>query len=407
MPLTARRVETAKPGRHSDGAGLSLLVQPAGSRSWVLRVQRDGRRRDLGLGAWPALSLAQAREKVRELRKAIKAGQDPRAAPVDVLSFQDAAETLIALKRPGWRNAKHAAQWASTLRSYVYPTLGDRDVRSVGTADVLAVLQPIWTDKPETTSRIRQRIEAVLDYATAVDARDGANPARWRGHLANLLPRPSKVRAVRHHAALDWREVPGFWAALRQRGGPAAEALALAIMTAARSGEVRGMTWHEVDLDGAVWTVPAARIKAGREHRVPLVPAALELLGAPGEPEALVFPSPSRAGRMLSDMALTAVLRRMGRADLTAHGFRSTFRDWAGEASGHPREVVEQALAHRLKDKAEAAYARGDLFQKRRRLMADWAAYLAKSEATITTVSAPVAIDSGASWPVDRRATKS
>jgi integrase len=389
MPLTARKVETAKPGRHSDGAGLSLLVQASGGKSWVLRVQIDGRRRDCGLGSYPSISLAEARDKARELRKAIKAGQDPRAKAAKVLTFKEAARRLIELKRPGWRNAKHAAQWTSTLSTYVYPTLGERDVRSVGTADVLAVLEPIWTATPETASRIRQRIEAVLDYASAVEAREGANPARWRGHLANLLPRPGKVRAVRHHAALDWREAPAFWATLQKREGSAAHALAFAILTAARSGEVRGMTWDEIDPDSAVWTVPAARIKAGREHRVPLVPAALALLGDRGKAEALVFPSPSRSRTMLSDMALTAVLRRMGRGDLTVHGFRSTFRDWAGETSGHPREVIEQALAHRLKDKAEAAYARGDLFQKRRKLMTDWAAYLEQPDAVVARLPRP------------------
>jgi integrase len=253
----------------------------------------------------------------------------------------------------------------------------------LGTADVLTVLQPIWTVKPETASRVRQRIEAVLDYATAVEAREGANPARWRGHLANLLPGPGKVRAVEHHAALDWRESPAFWATLQKREGPAARALAFAILTAARSGEVRGMRWSELDLDSAVWTVPAPRIKAGREHRVPLVPAALALLGEPSEGDELVFSSAVKSDTLLSDMALAAVLKRMGRGKLTVHGFRSTFRDWAGETSGHPREVIEQALAHQLKNKSEAAYARGDLFQKRRRLMSDWADYLAKPEAEI------------------------
>jgi integrase len=388
MPLAARRVETAKPGRHSDGQGLSLLVQWSGKRSWVLRVQVGGMRRDYGLGAYPALSLADAREKAREFRKVIKAGHDPRAKAPKVLTFTEAAERLIEMKRPGWRNAKHAAQWSSTLATYVYPNFGDRDVRGIGTAEVLATLSPIWNAKPETASRVRQRIEAVLDYATALDAREGANPARWRGHLANLLPRPSKTRAVQHHAALYWREAPAFWAALQDRDGSGARALAFAILTAARSGEVRGMTWGEVDVERAVWIVPAARIKAGREHRLPLVPIVLALLGDPGEPSTLVFPSPTRAETMLSDMALNAVLKRMGRGDLTVHGFRSTFRDWAGETSGHPREVIEQALAHRLKDKAEAAYARGDLFQKRRRLMQDWADFLTQPGSEIARLPA-------------------
>jgi integrase len=359
-----------------------LVVQPGGSRSWILRYQIDGRRRDLGLGPYPEVGLARAREKALEARRIVKDGRDPLAerSRAAFLTFQAAAAALIASKRPGWRNAKHAAQWTSTLAAYAYPKLGGFDVRAVDTATVLEVLRPIWTTKPETASRLRQRIEAVLDYAAVVGARSGENPARWRGHLDHLLPKPGKVRAVKHHTALDWREAPAFLAELERREGLAAKALAFTILTAARSGEVRGMTWGEVDRVPAVWTVPASRIKAGKEHRVPLTPAALALLGEPGEAEALVFPSPTKAASPLSDMTLAAVLKRMGRGDLTVHGFRSTFRDWAGEATAHPREVIEAALAHRLKDKAEAAYARGDLFAKRRKLMEDWAAHLAHAK---------------------------
>ena len=250
---------------------------------------------------------------------------------------------------------------------------------------MLEVLRPIWTTKPETASRVRQRIEAVLDYATAMGARTGENPARWRGHLDHLLPKPSKVKRVEHHAALDWREAPAFMLELAKRAGTAARALAFAIHTAARSGEVRGMTWAEVDDAANVWTVPADRIKAGKEHRVPLTPAARALLGERGKPDALVFPSSMAPDKAMTDVTLLAVLRRMGRTDLTGHGFRSTFRDWAGETTAHPREVIEAALAHRLKDKAEAAYARGDLFTKRHRLMDDWAAFLASAPAEIAT----------------------
>ena len=214
-------------------------------------------------------------------------------------------------------------------------------------------------------------------HAVAIGARGGDNPARWRGHLDHLLPKPSKVKAVEHHAALDWREAPAFVAALKEREGVAAQALLFLILTAGRSGEVRGMRWREVDTKAAVWTVPPTRMKAAKEHRVPLVPDALDLLGDPGQTGDLVFPSPTKGNTLLSDMSLTAVLRRMGQGDLTVHGFRSTFRDWAGETTAHPREVVEAALAHRLKDKAEAAYARGDLFVKRRKLMEEWARYAA------------------------------
>lgn len=390
--LTDRGVRAAGPGRHSDGTvrGLMLVVRDTGARAWVLRFQLAGRRRDMGLGPYPEISLADAREKALEARRTIKRdGRDPLAerGQAKITTFREAAETLIESKRPGWRNAKHAAQWRSTLETYVYPQLGARDVKQISTEDVLAVLRPIWTTKPETASRVRQRIEAALDYATAIKARTGENPARWRGHLDHLLPKPGSIRAVRHHAALDWRQAPGFMAELTKRRGIDARALEFSILTAARSGEVRGMRWSEIDLDASAWTVPAARIKAGKEHRVPLTPAALELLGKPGEPDALVFPSPVKRGKPLSDAALAAVLKRMN-VDVTAHGFRSTFRDWAGETTVHPREVIEAALAHRLKDKAEAAYARGDLFTKRRRLMSDWAAFLMTPPAKVIGLQA-------------------
>jgi integrase len=378
--LTDRAVRAAKPGRHPDGTvrGLLLLVWPTGARSWVLRYQLRHRRRDMGLGPYPEITLARAREKALEARRLVKEGIDPLEARSrdKGLAFQAAAEALIESKRPGWRNAKHAAQWGATMASYVYPKLGAVDVRAVDTRAVVEVLQPIWATKPETASRVRQRIEAVLDYATVLGARTGDNPARWKGHLEALLPKPGKVRQVEHHAALDWREAPAFLAELAKREGVATQALAFLILPAARSGEVRGMTWAEVEAREAVWTVPAGRMKAAREHRVPLTRAALALLGERGPADALVFPSPMDPRRPLSDVTFIAVLKRMGRGDLTAHGFRSTFRDWAGESTAHPREVIEAALAHRLKDKAEAAYARGDLFAKRRRLMEDWAAYL-------------------------------
>ena len=380
MALSDRKVRTVGPGRYQDGdvTGLSLLVKRGGSRSWVLRYQLDKLRHDLGLGRYPEVGLAAARQKAMEARRQIVAGMDPlaerRQARAPAMTFRQAAEALIEAKSPGWRNAKHAAQWTATLTTYVFPTLGRLSPQAVDTAAVLGVLRPIWSAKPETASRVRQRIEAVLDYASAVGLRSGDNPARWRGHLDHLLPKPAKVRAVEHHAALPWQESPAFMAELAKRGGVGARALAFAILTAARSGEVRGMTWAEVA--GDLWTVPAERIKAGKEHRVPLVPAALALLGEPGEPGALVFQSETKPGHPLSENTLTAVLRRMSRGDLTAHGFRSSFRDWAGEATAHPREVIEAALAHQLKDKAEAAYARGDLFTKRRALMADWAAFL-------------------------------
>lgn len=355
-----------------------LVVKPSGAKSWVIRYQLNGRRRDMGLGPYPEITLAVAREKALAARRHLVDGIDPLTVrPAAEITFGQAADEFVESKRPGWRNAKHAAQWSSTLATYVLPTIGTHDVKSIETRHVLEVLRPIWTTKPETASRVRQRIEAVLDYAAAKGHRDGPNPARWRGHLQNLLAKPSSVRAVQHHAALDWRELPAFMRDLAQRDGVSARALQFLILTAARSGEVRGMRWAEIDFDARVWTVPAVRMKAAKEHRVPLTDATLALLGARGAPHAFVFPSPFNPDRELSDMTLTAVLKKMARGDLTAHGFRSTFRDWAGETTHFPREVIEAALAHRLKDKAEAAYARGDLFNKRRELMEAWEYYAA------------------------------
>ncbi|MAI44400.1 MAG: DUF4102 domain-containing protein [Hyphomicrobiaceae bacterium TMED74] len=379
MALSARKVATALPGRHSDGKGLMLLVKKSGARSWVFRYQLNGKRRDMGLGPYPEVSLAAAREKVVALRRQLLEGPDPlNSASERIFTFQDLAAELIESKRPGWKNAKHAAQWTSTLETYAYPTLSKMDVRNIDTPHVHALLKQIWTKKPETASRVRQRIEAVLDYATALGLRDGANPARWRGHLQNILPRPSSIRPVQHHPALDWQEMPTFMAELTKREGVSAIALMFTILTSARSGEVRGMRWREISLNSGVWTIPADRMKASKEHRVPVAPQAVALLGNPGEADQLIFGNPIHPSRPLSDMALTSVLRKMGRSDITVHGFRSTFRDWAGETTSFSREVIEAALAHQLKDKAEAAYARGDLFAKRRKLMEAWAAFVAE-----------------------------
>ena len=375
MPLSARKVETAGPGRHGDGRGLFLYVKASGARSWVLRYQVMGRRHDLGLGAYPEVSLAMARDRALQARRMIEEGEDPIAKKRQARpkTFKDAALELIDSKSPGWKNAKHAAQWASTLEAYVFPSLGRMQVTRVETADVMGVLKPIWTAKPETANRVRQRIEAVLDYASALGNRTGDNPARWRGHLDHLLPKPAKVKAVKHHPALPHAEIAEFMADLSARTGVAARALTFTILTAARSGETRGASWAEIDLDAKLWTIPAERMKAGKEHRVPLTPEAIACLGPKGDDSALIFGSESKPGKPISDMSMTAVLRRMGRDTVTVHGFRSTFRDWAGETTGFPREVIEAALAHGIKDKAEAAYARSDLFDKRRKLMEAWA----------------------------------
>ena len=302
------------------------------------------------------------------------------------MTFDQCADAYLAAHRAGWRNAKHAAQWSSTLATYVSPIFGNLPVQAIDVALVTKALEPIWTAKPETASRMRGRIESILDWAKVRGYRDGENPARWRGHLDHLLPARAKVSKVRHHAALPYDELAGFMGKLRAQGGTSARALEFAILTAARTGEVIGARWAEIDLPGKTWTIPAERMKAGREHRVPLSAAALAILetqAALTENE-FVFPGQQRAG--LSDMALWMALRAMGRDDLTVHGFRSTFRDWAAERTNFPREVAEGALAHSLTDKVEAAYRRGDLFDKRRRLMTAWADHCGKAVAAGTVL---------------------
>ncbi|MEP1209959.1 MAG: integrase arm-type DNA-binding domain-containing protein [Rhizobiaceae bacterium] len=376
MSLNARKVETAKPGRHGDERGLYLVVKPSGTRSWVLRYQINGRRRDLGLGAYPEISLALARERAVDARRQIALGEGPIANKLHSgqKSFRDSALGLIESKRHGWKNAKHAAQWSSTLEAYVFPKIGQTQVTDVGTADVMAVLNAIWTEKPETANRVRQRMEAVLDYSAALGIRSGDNPARWRGHLDHLLPKPLRVRAVKHHPALPHSQIASFMCKLGKHEGVAARALGFTILTAARSGETRGMTWNEVDLEKRTWTIPADRMKSGKEHRIPLTDRAISLLGPCRDNTALVFESTAKPGSPISDMTMLAVLRRMGQDQITVHGFRSAFRDRAGETTSFPREVIETALAHGLKNKAEAAYTRSDLFDKRRELMAAWTA---------------------------------
>jgi len=384
--LSARKAMTAGVGWHGDGGGLWLRVLADGRRYWLLRFQRGGRSREMGLGPQATLKLADARERARQARLLLLDGIDPiearrqaRAEAEGAKSFRECAEAFLAAHKEGWRNPKHRQQWETTLETYAYPVLGDLAVGVIDTTHVLRVLEPIWTEKPETASRLRGRIERVLDWATVRGYRSGDNPARWKGHLQALLPAKARVRSVKHHTALPWSDMPSFMGALRARDGVGARALEFAILTATRSGEVRGMTWAEIDLDAAVWTIPSERMKARKEHRVPLAGRALIILHemkrlSDRKPGSLVFPG-TKPGKALSDMSLTAVLRRMGHDDLTVHGFRSTFRDWAAESTNIPREVAEQALAHVLADKVEAAYRRGDLFAKRRRLMEAWAGF--------------------------------
>lgn len=410
MPKKARELTAlevarlAAPGLHAVGgvAGLALQVKDSGARSWSLRVVVGRARREIGLGGFPSVTLAQAREKARRLREGIEQGADPVderraarsaliAAQGKALTFKAAADAYIEAQEAGWKNAKHGQQWRSTLETYAYPVMGGLLVRDVAMPHVLAVLEPIWREKTETASRLRGRIEKVLDWAKGRGYRSGDNPAAWKGNLDAQLAAPRKVATVEHHPALPAAEMHAFMLRLREVGGMGARALEFAILTAARSGEVRGAHWSEIDLNAKVWTVPAGRMKASKEHRVALSAAAVRLLKAlPRIDGGHVFPSSK--GGALSDATLAAVLRRMGIPPDKAvpHGFRSTFRDWAGEHTSHPREVIEQALAHRLKDKAEAAYARGDLMEKRRRLMEDWAAFLARpmGDARVVTLAA-------------------
>lgn len=391
MPRQAKELSALEVGRikqagmHAVGGvpGLHLQVLPSGGRSWILRTVMGGKRCQIGLGGYPAVTLAQAREKARDARDAIEQGRNPiaeRAAARSALAaehgslitFKEAAAKFIDAKSAEWSNSKHAAQWGATLQTYAFPTIGNVHVRDVTLAHVVKILEPIWTTKTETASRVRGRIESVLDWATVRGYRQGDNPARWRGHLDKVLAKPGKVAKVEHHDALPIDGVGAFIIDLRKQAGMAARALEFLVLTAARSGEIRGATWSEIDLDNAVWTVPAERMKAKREHRVPLPDRAITLLRTLPRFEGTdtVFVAPR--GGVLSDMTLTAVMRRM-KVDAVPHGFRSTFRDWAAERTNYPREVAEMALAHSIGDKVEAAYRRGDLFEKRRRMMTEWA----------------------------------
>lgn len=395
--LTAMEVKrlTAQ-GLHAVGtvAGLRLLVKPTGARSWVLRTMIGARRAELGLGGYPTVSLAQAIEYAREARDSIRDGTDPaaerRAKRVTVeWTFKKTALAYIAAHKAGWKNAKHGAQWESTLETYAYPMFGQKHVRDVTKADVLAAIEPIWSTKNETATRVRNRIELVLSYAVQRELRpEGLNPARWRGNLDAALPKPGKVSRVEHHAALSIDAMHAFMQRLRQAQGTGARALEFAILTAARSGEVRGALWSEIDLQAAVWSIDAARMKSDRPHRVPLSAPALELLEALPRFEGVDLLFPGQENKPLSDMTLTAALRRM-KVDATAHGFRSTFRDWAAERTATPAEVAEMALAHAIGDATEAAYRRGDLFDKRRQLMDLWAAFIDTPPATGNVVKIP------------------
>jgi integrase len=386
--LTSLAVERArKPGLYADGGGLYLQVSGVRGRSWIFRFMIRDKARSMGLGSFPSVPLAAARAAASECRRELQAGIDPitarEARKVEGLlaeargvTFKAYCEAYIRDNKSQWRNARHFQQWQNSLSTYAYPILGLLPVQKIDAPLIRQVLAPIWEAKSATASRLRGRLESVLDYATALEYRKGDNPARWRGHLENTLPKPSKLASVKHHAALPYTEIGEFMAEIRAQEGVPARALEFAILTGARTGEVLGAQPAEFDLSAGIWKIPAARIKGGREHRIPLsAPAAAivaDMIKIHGG--AFVFPG-SRYGKPPYPGAILKLLKRMGRDRLTVHGFRSTFRDWAGEMTGFAREVVERSLAHVMGDKTEASYARGDLLEKRRRLMDEWAQY--------------------------------
>jgi integrase len=389
--LSAMRVsKLAQPGRYGDGGGLWLQVSKWGTKAWLLRYAIAGRQRQMGLGGLDDVTLAEARQAAREARRQLREGLDPievrrskvaalRADDAKTMSFQQCAEAYIASHRAGWRSPKHADQWLSTLTTYAFPTFGHLPVAAVDVGLVLKAIEPIWTTKPETAGRVRGRIESVLSWAIARGHRAGPNPASWRGHLDRLLPAKAKVKRVRHHPAMPVDDVPGFLAELRAKDFISARALEFTILTASRTGEVIGAQWAEIDISAGVWSIPAERMKAARPHRVALSSRAVEILKSlPREDEGgdrYVFPG-AREHRGLSNMSLLEALRGLRPdAELTVHGFRSSFRDWAAERTSFASEVVEMALAHTVADRVEAAYRRGDLLEKRRRLAEAWSRF--------------------------------
>jgi integrase len=385
--LTAKAAERlTRPGRYAVGSGAYLQISQRGTKAWLFRYQRDGKARQMGLGAYDLVTLAEARAKAVVARKALLEGHDPlevkaarrayaRLEAAKGLTFRDCAERMISSHEAAWKNPKHRAQWRSTLATYCYPTFGDLAVADVDTGLVLKSLEPLWTAKPETAGRVRGRIESVLDWAKARGYRDGENPARWRGHLDKLLPNRRRLRRVRNHPAMPYADVPALMAELRGRESMSAKALEFMILCAARTGEIIGARWPEFDLRQRIWTLPAERMKAGKEHRVPLSDRALEALKSLPRESEFIFVG-GKFGRPLSNMAMLELLRGMRPGSgYVPHGFRSSFRDWVSERTGYASEVAEAALAHAIESKVEAAYRRSDLFEKRRRLMEEWASF--------------------------------
>ncbi|MDH3670565.1 MAG: integrase arm-type DNA-binding domain-containing protein [Gammaproteobacteria bacterium] len=397
--LSAKAVEKQRrAGYFADGGGLYLQCSPTRAKSWIFRYTLRGRAREMGLGSTSTVSLAEARHRAQQARKLLGDGIDPiqhrnahRAAQAldkaRQITFGECAHKYIGAHRAGWRNAKHIYQWTYTIDTYCGPIIGALPVADVDTGLVLKVLEPIWETKTETASRLRARIENILDWATVRGYREGENPARWKGHLSKLLPPLRKRQRVKHHPALPYEQIGEFMQLLGAQEGAAARALEFTVLTAGRTGEVINAKPEEFDLDKALWTVPAARMKSGREHRVPLSPRAVKIVRAQlAQDTDHLFPG-AREGKPLSNMAMLMLLKkRLGRGDLTVHGFRSSFRDWTAECTGYAREVCEMALAHTIGDQTEASYRRGDLFDKRIRLMTDWAKHCERPAKPTTVV---------------------
>ncbi len=393
--LTDRAIKAIRsPGYYADGGNLYLRHSEFDTKSWVVRFALNKRRREMGLGPYPDVTLKEAREEASQARKLLRKGIDPieervrlrgiaAANDAKVFTFREVSEEYIRLNEPSWSNRKHAAQWTATLERYAFPLIGNLPVALIETHHVQKILSEIWTTKNETAKRVRGRIEAVLDAAKVQGLRSGENPARWKGHLDKIFPKPSKVQKVEHHAALPYLEVGSFVEELRSREGVSARAFELLILTATRTSEVIGARHDEFDLTSKTWTIPALRMKSRKSHRVPLSDRAVEIIEqmlAYGEGK-YVFPG-QRAGSGLSNMAFLTLLRRIGRTDITAHGFRSTFRDWAAEQTSYPSDLLEMALAHAVGNDVERAYRRTDLFEKRRKLMNEWAEYCCNSTAS-------------------------
>ncbi len=376
----------SKPGKHADANGLYLNITKAGTKSWIFRYQIHGRRREMGLGSIDHVSLKKARELAADARKLHSQGIDPKShrdsqAHIpennEVWTFDRCAGAYIEAHKPKWQNAKHISQWTNTLKQYASPVIGHLPVNKIDTGLILQTLEPVWRNKTETATRVRQRIESVLSWAIVMGHRDGPNPAVWKGNLEFLLPPRSKIQAVKHHAALPYADAPEFMQKLRAKISLSAKALQLTILTAMRTSEVLGAEWKEFDLENDIWTVPAKRMKKRRVHRVPLSEQAIALLASIDKEVGNDWVFPSRNNKPLSNMSMLVFIKKqMSYPDLTVHGFRSTFRDWAAEVSHYPRELAESALAHVLSNQTEAAYQRGDLLEKRREMMQEWADYI-------------------------------